>query len=423
MDPITHGIVGALMGKAFFAGPDVPAAHAGVLGKAKSAPAARAAIVACTLGAIFPDIDVFAGPLARNDLAIMQWHRNITHSLVMLPAWTLLLAGVSIPLAYLARWKRPGYWKLALIYAAAIASHIVLDTATSFGTMIWSPVNFERVSWDWLFIVDLTLTALALAPQLAAWCYRDPAQFKVRAALVWGACVAAAFGAYALAGAVGYPFPRWVVGVATLIAAALIFVPATEGMGFRWRRASWNRAGFVTACAYMALAAAAHGNALAATEEYAAKHHLRVESIAAMPTPPTLTRWEGVIETPEGVWRTSLREPGGEVVHAEFFASDSRERYAEQARSLRDVQMYLWFARFPVYRIERREGMTVVSISDVRFFRNNPAEPVRPPEGAANAERSARASRERPSPRGFTFEIEFDSAGRVVRDGFAGLEP
>lgn len=423
MDPITHGIAGALMGKAFFAGPDVPAEHAGVLERAKSAPAARAAIVACTLGAIFPDIDVFAGPLAHNELAIMQWHRNITHSIVMLPAWALLLAGASIPLAYLARWKRPGYWKLALIYAAAIASHIFLDATTSFGTMIWSPVNFERVSWDWLFIVDLTFTALALAPQLAAWCYRDPGRFKLRGAWVWGACTAGAFGSYALANSVAYPFPRWVVGVASLAAAALIFVPATEGVGFRWRRASWNRAGFVAACAYVALAGVAHQKALAATEEYAAKHHLRVESIAALPLPPTLTSWEGVIETPDGVWRTSLREPGGEPEHAEFFASDSRERYAEEARSIRDVQMYLWFARFPVYRIERREGMTVVSISDVRFFRNSPAEPVRPPEGASNAERSTRAPRESPSPRGFTFEIEFDSAGRMVRDGFAGPGP
>src|SRR5258706_13105024 len=98
MDTITHGIVGALAGRAFFAGPDVPTFSAdGAVLRFESDPTARVAITACTLGAIFPDIDVFAGPIAHNPLAIMEWHRNITHSLVMLPIWSLLLAVVSVP--------------------------------------------------------------------------------------------------------------------------------------------------------------------------------------------------------------------------------------------------------------------------------------------------------------------------------------
>src|SRR5260370_27634222 len=101
MDTITHGIVGALAGRAFFAGRDVPAfsADGAVLLRSESDPTARVAITACTLGAIFPDIDVFAGPIAHNPLAIMEWHRNITHSLVLLPIWALLLAGVRLPLS------------------------------------------------------------------------------------------------------------------------------------------------------------------------------------------------------------------------------------------------------------------------------------------------------------------------------------
>src|SRR6266576_1182913 len=85
MDTITHGIVGALAGRAFFAGQDKPAGSAEYARpRSESAPAARAAITACTLGAMFPDIDIFAGPIARNPLAILEWHRNITHSLLML---------------------------------------------------------------------------------------------------------------------------------------------------------------------------------------------------------------------------------------------------------------------------------------------------------------------------------------------------
>ncbi len=89
--------------------------------RSESAPTARAAITACTLGAMFPDIDIFAGPIARNPLAIMEWHRNITHSLVMLPVWALLLAAVSLPLARWAGWKPPSFAMLVGIYAFGIA--------------------------------------------------------------------------------------------------------------------------------------------------------------------------------------------------------------------------------------------------------------------------------------------------------------
>jgi len=60
------------------------------------------AILSCTIGAIFPDIDVLAGPLAHNSLALLTWHRSITHSVVLLPAWSLALAALTWWLA------RPG---------------------------------------------------------------------------------------------------------------------------------------------------------------------------------------------------------------------------------------------------------------------------------------------------------------------------
>ena len=182
MDTITHGIVGALAGKALFAGRTFPPAlPAKRRGRALSSPTARAAIVACTLGSMFPDIDIFAGPLAHNPLAIMEWHRNITHSAVMLPLWALLLAAVSIPLARLLKWKSPPFLTLFAIYAVGIATHIFLDLVTNFGTMVWSPLRYSRPAWDWVFILDLTLTSIALVPQFAAWCYREPGQFWRRA--------------------------------------------------------------------------------------------------------------------------------------------------------------------------------------------------------------------------------------------------
>ena len=414
MDTITHGIVGALAGKALFAGRDVPAGFAkSGESHALSSPTARAAIVACALGAMFPDIDIFAGPLEHNPLAIMEWHRNITHSAVMLPLWALLLAAVSIPLARLLKWKSPPFLTLFAIYAVGIGTHIFLDLVTNFGTMVWSPLRYSRPAWDWVFILDLTLTGVALVPQLAAWCYRDPGRFWRRAICVWAALTFGAFGAYFFASAAGYGFPIAVATVVSAIFAVIIFLPSAQGAGFRWTRASWCRAGLAVLCVYIGLAAAAHHKAFADVEHFAAAQHLQVESLAALPLPPTLTHWVGLVNTPEGVWRATLHEPGGAFESTQFYADAQSRNLIEQVRKLHDVQVYLWFARYPVWHVRQQEGQqTVVEISDVRFFREHV------PDGAAAPQPAKGVPGIRPRPAGFTFEVIFDSGGRIISHGF-----
>jgi len=418
MDTITHGIVGALAGKALFGGRDLPAAFAGSgESSALSSPTARASIVACTLGAMFPDTDIFAGPLVHNPLAIMEWHRNITHSAVLLPFWALLLTAVSMPALGRLKWKAPPFWALFGIYATGIATHIFLDLVTNFGTMVWSPLRYSRPAWDWIFIIDLTLTAIALVPQFAAWCYREAGQFWRRAICVWVALSAGAIGAYWFAVATGYRFPIAVIGLLTAIFAGLIFLPAVRGVGFRWTRARWCRAGLAVLCAYIGLAAAAHNKALADVNRLAAAQHLQVESLAALPLPPTLTHWVGLVNTPEGVWRSTIHEPGGAVESTQFYTDAQSREYIAQARKLRDVQVYLWFARYPVWRVRQGDGQrTVLEIFDVRFFREN----------VPDAERAPQPSRGvtgvRPRAAGFTFQIVFDAGGRIISHGFREAE-
>jgi membrane-bound metal-dependent hydrolase YbcI (DUF457 family) len=408
MDTITHGIVGALAGRAFFAGRDVPAISAdGATLRSQSDPTARAAITACTLGAIFPDIDVFAGPIARNPLAIMEWHRNITHSLVMLPIWALLLAAVSLPLARWVGWKPPSFAKLLGIYAFGLASHIFLDVVTNFGTMVWSPLNYSRIAWDWIFIVDLGFSGMALLPQFVAWCYREPAKFTLRAGVVWLMFTGIAYAAYAVADSAGYGFPASVVGLVSVLIAATLFLPAVGRHGFHWRRASWCRAGMAVLGVYLGLAAVAHRTALAYARDFASSQHLRAENIAALPLPPTLTHWTGVINTPEGVWRTTFHVPGGTLERSQLYPAAGEDRYVAEAERLRDVQIYLWFARFPVWQVTQSEGRTVADVTDVRFFRgeNNNSQPPGRAPGMRNAA-------------GFTFEVVFDSLGHVISHGF-----
>jgi membrane-bound metal-dependent hydrolase YbcI (DUF457 family) len=414
MDTITHGIVGALVGKALFAGRDVPAgaATSGVA-RALSSPTARTAIVACTLGSMFPDIDIFAGPLARNPLAIMEWHRNITHSAVILPIWALLLAALSIPLARRLKWETPPYLTLFAIYAVGIATHIFLDLGTSFGTMVWSPLRNSRPAWDWIFIIDLTLTGIALVPQLAAWCYREPGQFWRRSISICSALTLGAIGGYFLADISGYGFPIAVSAVVSAVLAVIISLPAAQGIGFRWTRANWCRTGLAVLCVYIGVAAAAHHKAFEDVEHFAAAHQLQVESLAALPLPPTLTHWVGLVSTPEGVWRATFHEPSGSVESTQLYTDAQSRELIEQARKLRDVQVFLRFARYPVWRVQQREGQkTVVEISDVRFFREHvPDESVDPPPSRSFSGGGPRRT-------GFTFVVVFDPGGRVVSSGF-----
>jgi membrane-bound metal-dependent hydrolase YbcI (DUF457 family) len=414
MDTITHGIVGALVGKALFGGRDLPAGvFSGAPRHALSAPTARVAIIGCTLGAMFPDIDIFAGPLARNPLAIMEWHRNITHSVVLLPVWAVLLTSLSILAARRLRWQSPPFPVLCAIYAVGLATHVFLDLVTSFGTMVWSPLRFSRPAWDWVFILDLTLTSIALVPQAAAWCYRAPGRFWLRSISVWAALTAGAVGTWLFATSQGYGFSILVIALASAIFAVILFLPAVKDAGFLWTRANWCRAGLAMLCVYTALAAAAHRKALADVEHFAAEQHLQTDALAALPLPPNLMHWAGLIKTPEGVWRTTFHEPGGAVENTQFYIGPRSRDLVAQARKLPDVQIYLWFARFPVWRVLHLRGNeTEIEITDVRFFREGDPFAPAEPSGSRNL------AGMRPRRAGFTFQIIFDAEGRIVSHGF-----
>src|SRR5207302_9726961 len=115
----------------------------------------------------------------------VTWHRSLTHSLVLLPLWAMLLAGITRAFVNRRKWEAPSFAALTAIYAAGILSHILLDLVTSFGTMIWSPLEWSRPAWDLIFIVDFTLTAICLVPQWLAWVYARPEKEKRRAVGMW----------------------------------------------------------------------------------------------------------------------------------------------------------------------------------------------------------------------------------------------
>jgi hypothetical protein len=194
--------------------------------------------------------------------------------------------------------------------------------------------------------------------------------------------------------------------------AAVLFVPVLKGAGFRWRTSSWCRAGMAALCIYLAFAAAAHRQALRYAAHFAASRHLRVDDLAALPLPPTLTHWAGVITTPEGVWRTTFHLPGGNLERTQLYADVGSDRYVAKAEQLRDVQVYLWFARFPIWQVTHREGRTAADVTDVRFFRGEDS------EGSDETQPPRRRPGARTRTSGFTFEVVFDAEGHVISHGF-----
>ncbi len=400
MDTITHGIVGALIGKSFFAGEP---SRAPVSWREPPRTAGRVAILSCTIGAIFPDIDVLAGPFAHNSLALLTWHRSITHSAVLLPAWALVLAALTWWLARWARWPAPVFSDLVAIYLIAIGSHIFLDLVTSFGTMVWSPLNYSRPAWDLVFILDLTFTSLALMPQLAAWAFRPLKDPWRRSIPLWAVFTAAAFAIGPLVRPLDVPFPT---GASFFVAGALacfFLLPLRHSSGSHAGRVKWCRIGVALAGAYLGFAAAMHHSAFQHVSEFAGEARLNnIQNIAAIPLPPSPARWAGLIETSDGIYRVQFAQLGDEPFRLQFFPQAASNQYVVAAKNLSEVQTFLWFARFPLFKFLERDGKPVVDISDMRFYG--------PPRREA-------LPGEADPPTNFTFEVVFAPDGRVLSQG------
>ena len=391
MDTITHGIAGALIGKAVFRGEDMFASQ--------SFNRARIITWSLMLGAIFPDSDMFRDFLSSNQMLILTWHRGVTHSLVCMPFFALALAALTRWFARWRKWDAPSFGALTGIYAIGILSHILLDLVTSFGTMAWSPLQWSRPAWDLIFIIDFTFTALLLCPQLLAWVYRKPEGLKNRAIITWSVLSLASLGVAALANNVGAPISAQTAVLIIMLLAAFFMLPAIRGEGLRIRYAAWNRAGLAAVILYLAAAFFAHRVALERVEKFASLFQLKAESLGALPFPPSLWHWDGLVNTSRGVYevRLDLSEPSPEVsIEHRYYPDAFPNKYIDAARRLPDVQTVLWFARFPVTRFHKEGSNVIVEFSDARF---------------------PQMRRDRPS--GFTYRVSMDEFGKVISAGWA----
>ena len=401
MDTITHGIAGALIAKAAFGGDD--------LFPPFSMTKRRIISWSLMLGAIFPDSDVFRDSFSSDPLLILTWHRSITHSLICLPIWTLLLAALTYKIGCWQKWDSPSFPSLCGVWAIGLLSHIFLDLITTFGTMIWSPLQWSRPAWDILFIVDFTFTAILLIPQLLAWTFEDPAHLRRRAIFMWLIFTPTAFLISKIAQIVGAPISDAAILVATLLFAVLFLLPAFSGWGERVPYVTWNRLGLALAACYLLAATFAHHVALQRMKEFAKRENVQIESIGALPYPPSIWHWDGLVRGPRGVYELNMDLSEGlfdkglfhasysdpEVIQHKYYPDASSNIFIDLARTLPEVQKVLWFARFPVTRFHKEGSDAIVEFSDLRF---------------------PQIRKDRPA--SFTYRVRFSQEGQVVSQGW-----
>lgn len=148
MEPVTHFLIGACMGRAGF--------------NRKTA----LATATMTLAAEAPDLDVFGG--VRGRVFAFAHHRGFTHSFVGLILVSLVVVGFMYVVWRLRGRKTkdpnlPPRWGLLFVFAyIAGLSHILLDFTNNYGVRPFWPFSERWYSWDIVFIVEPALLVALL---------------------------------------------------------------------------------------------------------------------------------------------------------------------------------------------------------------------------------------------------------------------
>lgn len=150
MEPLTHFLTGACLGRAGF--------------NRKTA----LATLTLTLATESPDIDLVA--YFGGSVTGFAHHRGITHSLIGAPVLAALVLALvrgcyGLMKARGADNRIPPNWKLLYLYAVfGCLVHLLQDFTNNYGVRPFAPFNPKWYSWDIVYIIDpIMLVALLLA--------------------------------------------------------------------------------------------------------------------------------------------------------------------------------------------------------------------------------------------------------------------
>lgn len=322
MDTLTHALSGALAGRLL-------ASRKGVAGVLP--PPVWQSVAVGMAAATFPDVDFVLGFVS--ELTYLRGHRGVTHSLLLMPIWALLVAALMAGLFRLRRGREAAAsWRaFYLIACTGIFIHILGDLITQFGTMILAPFSDRRFGWGTTFIIDLGFTGIIVTGLLASAFWR-------RSRLPAGLAL------MALAGWVG-------------------------------------------------LSASARADAIAFARAHAETNGISIVSLDAVPRPASPFNWTAVVfdgeryhfahintrrreplradETDNFIRRLSsayLPLPMARWITRPVFGDGDVTTLARQVWAEEQFAFYRWFAMFPMLdQVEPGEGGVCVNFVDLRF--------------------------------------------------------
>lgn len=280
-------------------------------------------MIAAVTAAFLPDIDwpfyIFA-----NKLLLIKYHRWILNSIFCVPIFAVILAYVFVRIS-----KIRQFWVFFWICLIVLFSHLLLDLATSYGTMILSPFSDRRFALDLLFIIDPLFSGMLLTALILSYFWKRRAT--------------------------------------SICSLSLVFVTL-----------------------YVGLCGICHHKALTLAKRFAREPGIISEKIASLPQPTSPFKWVNLIETDEVVYQgylDLLRKPGqrrrshGNSFFEGFFSSyyspseikyrafekQQSSPWLKRALALDDVRFFYKFARFPIARYRRVNDGHVVQFVDLRF--------------------------------------------------------
>jgi hypothetical protein len=153
---------------------------------------------------------------------------------------------------------------------------------------------------------------------------------------------------------------------------------------------------------YLLAATYAHHAALQRVEKFVQRENLQAEAVGALPFPPSLFHWDGLVLTARGVYEFRMDLSDGHAAHSDpdvlqhtYYPDAPSNIDIDLAGTLPAVKTFFWFARFPVTRFHKEGTDGIVEFSDMRF------PPIR---------------KDRPA--SFTYRVRLSKEGEVLSQGW-----
>ena len=139
MDTLTHGVIAALTFRS-----------------CTKIDVKKSYLLITVVAAAFPDIDYLLFWINPYKF-ITEWHRGLTHSLLLLPIWAAIISSIF----YRMTDKQLRFRPLFICCCLGLLSHIAADLITLYGVQLFAPLSRHRYAFFMVFDLDPWIALLA----------------------------------------------------------------------------------------------------------------------------------------------------------------------------------------------------------------------------------------------------------------------